>query len=353
MATNEYNKNISANKRTGYWHAFDFVKGVLIVLVFLGHIIPGKRRRTFPRYVIYAFHMPLFIGISGFLINIEKMDINLLNLFKKYWKRLIFPWVLAVVCYFFVLNLINDNILNITVKSFIWAFCYPYYHLWYVMGFISYLLIFCLLWTCFKNTKYRWIYILFISACISIAAKWELLSGHISNIYLKKIYEMVQNDFRLWNLVFFVFGIYCRYWYEHFGKLIFDKYVDVIRVCMGVSMLAVTVLFYFPHVNVENIMYYVMNGCILFIVLYDCINSNFPRSQTFEFLGRYSLPIYLYHVLGKLFALYLFKDYTEGYYIVSILCFVLGCAAVYFLRNVRLINKIVFGSTTSNLSKRL
>lgn len=50
----------------------DFLKGVLIIFVITGHLIPGILNKTLIRYIIYFFHMPLFIGISGYLINIQK-----------------------------------------------------------------------------------------------------------------------------------------------------------------------------------------------------------------------------------------------------------------------------------------
>jgi acyltransferase len=310
------NENILV-KSTEHWYGFDLIKGILIVFVFMGHVIPGVLRSTFPRYAIYSFHMPLFVGISGFLLNVEKIDIGFSKLFAKYWKRLILPWMIAVSVFFFTQNLMDGKILDITMVSFAAAFCYPYYHLWYIMGFICYILVFRFLWIIFKNVRFKWTYIFIIAACLSAISKWDCLSGHISNMYLNILYKIIQNDFRLRNLIFFVFGIYCRYIYEHFGKPVFDKFIDAARVCMGLSIIFVTILFYFSYQNVENIMFYVMNICILFVIFYDCIASCLPRSKVFEFMGKYSLPVYLYHVLGKLFAVYLFEEGTEGYYIVN------------------------------------
>ena len=89
------NNIISIEKN--HWYGFDFIKGLLIILVFMGHIIPGVLRETLPRYVIYSFHMPLFIGISGFLLNIRKMiELSFIKLLQKYWRRMILPWIIAV-----------------------------------------------------------------------------------------------------------------------------------------------------------------------------------------------------------------------------------------------------------------
>lgn len=345
----DYSEEYSFKQQENHWYTFDYVKGILIVLVFMGHVIPGVLRDTFPRYIIYSFHMPLFIGVSGFLLKIDKFDTMPLELIKKYLKRLISPWLIAVIFYFGFNIFLDGNISSITIKSIILAFVRPSYHLWYVLGFVSYLIISYFLWMIFKRKKNKWIYIFIISACISIVSKWNLLPEQISNTFL---YSTIQHDFRLYNLIFFIFGIYCRCLYEHFGESFFDKFIEMIRVCMGLSIITVTVLFFFSHTNIEYIMFYVMNICILFVVFYDCINSNLPRSKVFEFMGKYSMPIYLYHVLCKNFSFYLFNEYTEGYYIVTLLCFIIGCISIYFLRNVKFINRILFGSTTSSLSSR-
>lgn len=38
-----------------HWNTIDFIKGLLIILVFWGHLIVGEQRTTFLRYVIYSF----------------------------------------------------------------------------------------------------------------------------------------------------------------------------------------------------------------------------------------------------------------------------------------------------------
>lgn len=57
--------------------SFDFIKGVLIILVVLGHVIQGLYGIDNPDVwenllftIIYTFHMPLFIFISGYFLII-------------------------------------------------------------------------------------------------------------------------------------------------------------------------------------------------------------------------------------------------------------------------------------------
>lgn len=47
----------------------DSMKGLLIILVVIGHILGYYAPQTFIVKMIYAFHMPAFFMISGFLLN--------------------------------------------------------------------------------------------------------------------------------------------------------------------------------------------------------------------------------------------------------------------------------------------
>ena len=56
----------------------DFLKGIGIILVVIGHVSQNERINDF----IYSFHMPLFFFISGFLFNYKKENFTK-NKFKK------------------------------------------------------------------------------------------------------------------------------------------------------------------------------------------------------------------------------------------------------------------------------
>lgn len=47
----------------------DFAKGVAIILVVIGHVIPESINLF---GFIYAFHMPFFFIMAGYLLNTEK-----------------------------------------------------------------------------------------------------------------------------------------------------------------------------------------------------------------------------------------------------------------------------------------
>lgn len=339
---------ITKNKQ--HWSGIDYVKGILIIIVFMGHVIPGVLRETYPRYLIYSFHMPLFIGISGFLLNIEKLDIRITSLLKKFWKRMICPWLIAVTVFYIVRNIAGHE--QLSVKSFVTAYCVPYYHLWYVLGFLSYLICACFMWFLFRNARYKWLWIFGISSVISFISEWNLLDGRLGEGILNTIYETSQYDFRIYNLVFFMLGIFLRYTYEHNGAISSNKVMEGIRALTIISIICVSVLFFFDYSNMEKIMFYVMNCSLLIVVLFDCVNQRIPESELVEFLGKYSLPIYLYHILCKLAAIYLCEEGTSSYYVVCVISLIVGCVLVYYLRRINIINSLIFGSTTSSLNTK-
>ena len=73
-------------------HSIDFLKGILIILVVIGHSISGELRETFSRYLIYGFHMPLFIFVGGILFSYDlSKKGQLKKTVSKLVKRLLIP----------------------------------------------------------------------------------------------------------------------------------------------------------------------------------------------------------------------------------------------------------------------
>lgn len=343
--TNQISKNIN------YWYSIDLLKGILIIFVFLGHIIPGIQRTTFPRYIIYSFHMPLFIGVSGFLFNISKKNLSFKKISIKYLKRMIIPWFIALTCYFIVNNIISMSPYKITWQSFANEFIHPYYHLWYIPGLISYITIINLSWKMLKKYKAKWFLIFFISIVISIISNFDLAKKFATSYNIKKLCAWIHDSFRLYNLIFFTLGIYLRYKYEQSKNIIPNKMVKFIRIFMYVSIYIVIILFFFNFSNVEKLMYFIMNIFALLVILNDCITIKIPRNTVIEFIGKYSLPIYLYHIFCKILAKNFFVEGSLKYYFVCIISFVFLCIIVYLLRNIAFIDKIIFGSSNDHFTQ--
>lgn len=89
MNTNAIHVN---SKRNNF---IDFVKGILICLVVWGHTIQyfllenGSFYEDIVYKIIYSFHMPLFMVISGYVFYWSVSRTGLLKIIKKEWSLLV------------------------------------------------------------------------------------------------------------------------------------------------------------------------------------------------------------------------------------------------------------------------
>ena len=67
----------------------DIARGIAIILMVLGHVCQAGWKRT----IIFSFHMPLFIIISGMFF---KKDEKFKDSFKKMLKNLIIPYIITI-----------------------------------------------------------------------------------------------------------------------------------------------------------------------------------------------------------------------------------------------------------------
>jgi len=110
----------------------DSIKGLLIILVILGHMITCLNNTNFINHgvmgLIYIFHMPLFILISGYLTkNPEQQSAR--SMWKGIWKIFVPMFIFHLISTLRVWYY-NDNFLEtFTVK-------FPYGILWYLISLI-------------------------------------------------------------------------------------------------------------------------------------------------------------------------------------------------------------------------
>lgn len=128
-----------------------------MLLVILGHVLLGTVDDSLLRYVIYSFHMPIFVFLSGYLLNIQKIEkMSFSGLFDKYWERMIKQWLLALVVYSVIISFSQ----NITISFIIERICKPFYHLWYIPILFCMILLTWLIGMIVKD-KYQRVFIYF------------------------------------------------------------------------------------------------------------------------------------------------------------------------------------------------
>lgn len=89
---------------------------------------------------------------------------------------------------------------------------------------------------------------------------------------------------------------------------------------------------------------YLLGNTFLCVSLIDLLMTvKIPRCRVLEFLGRNSLPVYLYHVEGKNLAAQFAPKGTLTYYALGVLLFIVISILIYYLGKIEIVNRIVFG----------
>tara|TARA_Y100000385_G_C13009291_1_gene600917 strand:- start:182 stop:1141 length:960 start_codon:yes stop_codon:yes gene_type:complete len=312
----------------------DLLKGLLIIIVILGHVLQGTLNESIWRTIIYSFHMPLFIGISGFLFNLEKtITYNLIELIKKYFLRIILPWTFAVLVYF-LLSIIQNGSSN-TLIELIKAFISPFYHLWFIPGFLSWVILTWILKKIKLSNKLLLATGLSISL-VSIILKYcpELYKDLVTT---SSIIELILHTFRPYFYFFFVLGIIYK-------KIELKKPMILEYVFTFICVLFVIYIFYTPNKFLSIITFFLFNSLLLSVAIKLSSNNMILGNKTIEWLGLNSLSIYLWHVIPILICRLIIGTENLGLFYLGTICLELVFIFVYkYLLKINVLKNYVFG----------
>lgn len=350
----------------GRWNAFDLYKGILIFMVVIGHIVPENINESIVRYMCYAYHMPLFIGISGFLTDINKWEqLSFISLLKKYWKRAIYPWLVTVTVWVFldVVDLLMFNTATgkgakrTALEAFqliLNRYTHPPYHLWYIPAWLGYILLSYILFRLIRNrSAYALIWSVF-ALIISILSYQDPWAGTSS------AWDWIQRYLRPYNLIFFVAGILIRQFIIKYGAEKCRIPGKILSLCALLLLAKVVHLYFQPDVHIKWIVFYTSNLITLAALIYAGISTTWRETRILGFIGRNSLPFYLYHAFplylvgffGRdLFGILQRQLLTIGdyrYYISVTLLTVVIFTLIYLGRNSALISKCLYGNTAES-----
>ena len=95
----------------------DFLKGILILLVIAFHLVYFSTLYPYAKQVVYTFHMPAFLLLSGYLMNFEKGTRGVLR--TLLW--LVVPYVVMESSYIIMASIlpIREHIETLTLGVFI------------------------------------------------------------------------------------------------------------------------------------------------------------------------------------------------------------------------------------------
>ena len=186
------------NKRHLY---IDNLRGILILLVILGHCIQflyADFDHNLAFKYIYAFHMPLFMFISGFVGFLQKSGFQVI---KKRFCQLIIPFTAwSVILYF-----INGNKTGGQVFDY---FLHPDWSLWFLWVLFFIILIFMSIETLCNKFK--------LNITVSLGFTTIILMG----IMLKFKFKEFGFQFIAWYFSFYAFGYLYHKYEDKLGNFI-------------------------------------------------------------------------------------------------------------------------------------
>ena len=108
---------ISNANTPGRIREFDYLKGVLIILVISFHLVYIEHLYPYAKQVVYTFHMPAFLVISGYLMNIAKPR----GVFLNTLLGMAIPYIVMESGYVVMASMlpINEHIDHLTAGVFI------------------------------------------------------------------------------------------------------------------------------------------------------------------------------------------------------------------------------------------
>lgn len=143
----------------------DLFRGVLVVLVILGHFSELTERNSFLTWLGLGFRMPLFIGLTGYLFNLEHArSLSLPGLFRKHYRRLILPWLTACLVVLTVTGAVDWFAPWSVVAR-------PPFHLWFVPVMLTFIVV-------ARTCRLAPATILVIAVPLSIGAMYLFGAGH-------------------------------------------------------------------------------------------------------------------------------------------------------------------------------
>lgn len=271
----------------------DNLKGFLIILVVLGHVIQ-KSDVDFDHNIafryIYSFHMPLFMCVSGFVCYSQVLDWKLV---KKRFNQLMVPfltWAVVSACLAGEWTKLIQNILHPdTALWFLW-----------VLFFITGLHVFCTMIGKKWKIKEEWIVVI------------AIITGCAMMVELKL--KLFGFQFITWYFLFYCLGFYLR------------KYETVFNVWMKRTMWPCFFLFLisgywwmrkdppaFMESNAGEIYNYVYKGGVALLAttsiltLFKQIGGG--KILYIEMFGKETLGIYAIH-LSMLGWMYEWMEYN-------------------------------------------
>ena len=263
------------------------IKGLLIVMIIITHSLP----ESMTLYFMYLFHMPVFLGISGFLLKQSAFKNGLWAYLTRITKRLIIPWLIAFAIY---LPFQWDKLFSDPTDVLL----YPFYHLWYIPAYILGSLV------CYAMHK------------LKIAPTAMLITTGLFTIcwyiYFRDVSTPTERQPLYWlgekrlycYLFFYVLGYILR------NNLLQIRLTPFAALFITTSSFSLIVLCVFRHVPdyFTALPYLFFNLSLVFFLLMFVAQKPIMQHKFWLYINKHSLGIYFYHPLILMIIYQALKD---------------------------------------------
>lgn len=335
-------------KKPTYFPGIDALKGCLILQVVLTHALGDNNLR----FLMYTYHMPLFMAISGFLIKQERLrKLSFGGLIKKYLYRLIIPWLVAFVFYNYIVY--GSQLRYFDFAELVEKVIYPYYHLWFIPALL--VMIVCL-WAIEKLRINPGVVI--ITSLVVTTAWFAWFQWIDKQLMQESIFYKYLGDKR--NFIYFFF-FYLSYVLKNYrrdllGFFNIKKLITAIVIITPLLILSNYIKGDPIRPYYYTFFYLLFNVSIIFLVLSYLIGYKIKNS-ILQFSNNYSMVVYLYHYI----ILVMLHDFMEPYLgeglLLTVLLFAGTCGIllpmIKVLSGVYLIDLYVFGNTGRQRKKTI
>jgi len=321
---------MSNHKEKIRFAGIDSLRGWLIILVMIGHLVLGSVHENIIRYSIYAFHMPLFIGLTGYLINSDSLrNGSFFAILMRYWWRVLLPFAFAYLFYTGILAIHAFEEGRISAQLLVSFVVTPYYHLWFIPTLVLWVLAFATLLKLRIPSVYALVFFLALSliwASLPSSEQWSFLAPVLS----KKV---------IYFFSFFLFGAWLRTADSRKLRTLFSQFkilpMVAISACAGLYLINIGA----DKSLFKACVWLALNLALITLLIdsatskHSATSKRSAKNSIISAIGRNSLPIYLWHVV-PMFILKGFdihQSYPLVYYFVASISMVLIVFAVLWL----------------------
>jgi fucose 4-O-acetylase-like acetyltransferase len=303
--------------------AFDAMKGMLIILVILGHVLLGSISENPVREMIYFFHMPLFLAITGYFTKKSLVAKPSLEIIRKYMHRMIVPFVLAFIFYT-AITLLKDYLSgSVQLQDILARILYPYYHLWYIPAVI--------------------LFVFYTKAVDSMPVR---VSGFFLIVFTFVTFFFEGGQYISDSVAYKLLGdkrFYYYFIYFYAGYYMSTRMPDV-NEYLVYFLLVVGFLFYGYSSNelLNGVGKCIANLCMIALLL-PALQRISCGIRFLTEIGKVSLPIYLWHVLPLIVLKRLPLPENEYYLLSTLVLLLFVYVIMKFKGRSVLMDKYVYG----------